>query len=171
MRALNLNKVTTKINVVISGLTDKPTRQLCWGAGIESYIFVNTNIGASVEFCGVEYFFSYQNGHSYKSQNHNCPSNRFSVYQDNGFIEQASKLSEEFGNEEIQEIIERFDIGCSCDDVRKLYLALSDATPTLSSLGLSDDTDDCLFFNDLGEEIEEFECKRLSSDLFSIVAK
>ena len=55
--------------------------------------------------------------------------------------------------------------------MRKLYLALCDEVPTLSGLGLSDDTDDYLFFNDLGEEIEEFECKRLSSDLFSIIAK
>lgn len=163
--------VTTKINVVISGLTDKPTRQLCWGAGIESYIFVSAEVGASVEFCGVEYSFSYQNGHSYKANNYNCPSNHFSVYQSNGFIEQVSRLSEESDNDDIQEIIERFDIDCTCDDVRKLYLALCDEMPTMSSLGLSDDTDDCLFFNDLGEEIEEFECKRLSSDLFSIIAK
>ena len=115
-----MNTIKTKVNVVISGLTDKPKLQLCWGAGIESYIFVNAEVGASVEFCGIEYQFSYQNGHSYKANNYNCPSNHFSVYQANGFIEQVSRLYEESDSEDIQQVIERFELDCSCDDVRNL---------------------------------------------------
>lgn len=159
------------MQVQISGLTDTPNFSLCYGAGIANYIFANADVGASVEFCGEEYFFSYQNGHSYKANNYSCPSNMFVVYQDDGFIEQVSRLTEGSDDDDIRGIIKRFEIDCTCDDVRKLYLALSEATPSLETLGLSDDTDNYLFFNDSGEEITEEEYIALRDEAGHIAPK
>jgi hypothetical protein len=143
----------------------------CNGAGVADYIFVNTDASASVEFAGQTFYFSYQNGHGFKGNDYNCPSNKFVVYQDNGFVEAISKLGENDDDEDYLDVLDRFDISASVKDARALYLALCEATPTLSDFGLSDDCADYVYTNDAGEEITAREYLQLEGEAGGISPK
>ena len=131
-----------------------PRFKYCSGAGMSDYIFVDLNIPANLEFNEKTYYFSFQNGHTFRGNSYNCPVNEFTVYDDNGFIDTVMR-SEDI--DDVLQVKRDFDLACTPEQILELKTYIENNTPTLQQLGYSESTEDYMFFDDSGKEVEGWE--------------
>ena len=119
-------------------------RTICEAAGVSEYVFVNADAQIDITVNGRPLTVTFQNGHSFKANDYDCPSNLFIVGDNsNNFLSKLDRLSDDADQDEIAEVIEMSGgVLTTESEVWALKSWCTEITPSLSDFGLSDDIDD-----------------------------
>lgn len=135
-----MNTVIKAVSTMQHNVTD---RTICEAAGVNEYVYVSTDAWVSITVNGRPLIVTFQNGHSFKANDYDCPSNTFIVGDNSNFLSKLDRLSDDADQDEIAEVIEMSaGVLTTEDEMWALKLWCTENTPSLSDFGLSDDIDD-----------------------------
>jgi hypothetical protein len=148
--------MTTVFVKKVSGFADGievSEYKLCSGAGVGEYVFVNAQVIISFEMNGKQESIVYQNGHGYRGNDYNCPSNLFQVYHNNGdWLQKIENLDFDLDDEDqddLQDIVNASNgILKIISEIEILRDFINENRPTVSGIGESSDVDDYDITND-----------------------
>ena len=117
---------------------------VCEAAGVSEYVYINADAQIDITVNDRPLTVTFQNGHSFKANDYNFPSNLFVVGDNsNDFLSKLDRLSDDADQDDIEEVIEMSGgVLTTEDEMWALKSWCTENTPSLSDFDLSDDIDD-----------------------------
>lgn len=117
---------------------------VCESAAVSEYVYVNADAQIDITVNDRPLTVTFQNGHSFKANDYDCPSNLFIVGDNsNSFLSKLDRLSDDADQDEIAEVIEMSGGVLTTEgEVWALKSWCNESTPSLEDFDLSDDIDD-----------------------------
>lgn len=79
-------------------------RTVCEAVGVSEYVYVNVDAWVEITVNGRPLTVNFQNGHDYKANNYDCPSNQFIVGSTTDvFVSKLDRLSDDADQDDIDD--------------------------------------------------------------------